>query len=338
MAYYKLVRDISCKDITKLIKRTQPEIVILSMSALTACTIFPFIFIRLANDQTLTAFVNAVITSAMLLCFIFVYKTRKVNPASLVMSIFVMAAVIIHIKMQGSSSIYWFYPSMIIVYYLSSDKIAVLICTVSMMIIFALLHSLISTVDFLIICVTILLTNIFSFIIFHSYNETQTQLRLLATTDSLTQAGNRRALDRSLSELILSQQRQEYIMCLILLDLDYFKKINDQHGHAIGDEILVAISQLIVKNTRVLDSFYRYGGEEFIIMPLKVDLESAAVIAENLRGIIQNNPYPAAVKVTISLGVAQYQPGESSEDWISRADAALYDAKSTGRNKVCLAN
>ena len=319
-------------------KRTQSEIVLLSLSALTAVTIFPFIFIRLANGQPTVAFVNTLITAAMLLCFSYVYKTRKVNAARIVISVFVLAAVISQVKIQGVISIYWFYPSMIIVYYLNSEKRAVIMCGISMLIIFSLLYSLIPIVDLTVIFVTLLLTNIFSFIIFRSYNKTQTQLGLLATTDPLTKAGNRRALDRNLSELILSQKREEYVMCLILLDLDHFKKVNDQNGHAVGDEILVALSKLIVKNTRVLDSFYRYGGEEFIIMPLKVDLSAAGVVAEKLRSTIETSQYPADVKVTISLGVAEYQSGETSEEWICRADSALYKAKKSGRNKVCLAD
>ena len=154
----------------------------------------------------------------------------------------------------------------------------------------------------------------------------------------MTQVGNRRALNRDLSDLIISQQREKYVMCLILFDLDFFKKINDNYGHAVGDEILISVCKLVVKNTRVFDALYRYGGEEFIILPLKVDLLTTATLAEKLRFMVESHQYPLDVHVTISLGVAQYQSGETSQEWIRRADSALYLAKSTGRNKVCLAD
>jgi len=136
---------------------------------------------------------------------------------------------------------------------------------------------------------------------------------------------------------VLSQARKKQPMCLILLDLDHFKRINDNYGHLIGDDILVAISKLLINNTRVLDTFYRYGGEEFIIAPLFVDLKAAGEIAEKLRVIVENYIFPSTISVTISLGVAQFQEGEKPADWINRADSALYLAKNSGRNKVCLA-
>ena len=321
-----------------MIQRTQSEIVLLFLSALGAITIYLFAIMRLANDEIVVAIIDVIIASILFAFFLFVFITRKVDIAKFALSIFLMVAVVLQVHLQGASAIHWFYPSMLIVYYLTSPKSAVKICCLSTPIIFALLFPLISLVDFILILVTTLLTNIFSFVIFHSYHKTQIQLKLLATTDPLTQVGNRRALNRDLSDLIISQQREKYVMCLILFDLDFFKKINDNYGHAVGDEILISVCKLVVKNTRVFDTLYRYGGEEFIILPLKVDLLTTATLAEKLRFMVESHQYPLDVHVTISLGVAQYQSGETSQEWIRRADSALYLAKSTGRNKVCLAD
>jgi diguanylate cyclase (GGDEF)-like protein len=87
-------------------------------------------------------------------------------------------------------------------------------------------------------------------------------------------------------------------------------------------------------NTRALDTLFRYGGEEFVIVPLKVDLASGMIVAEKLRLLVAQHQYVNDLKITISIGVAQYRVGETAEAWIARADAALYKAKDAGRNKV----
>jgi diguanylate cyclase (GGDEF)-like protein len=170
--------------------------------------------------------------------------------------------------------------------------------------------------------------------IFSNYRKTHEQLTLLATIDPLTLSGNRRALDRKLSDVIADQTRQPSTVSLLLLDLDLFKKINDEYGHAIGDQTLVEVASLITENTRSLDALYRYGGEEFIIMPLKINLAEAMALAENLRILVENHKFSSHIKLTISVGVAEYRAGETAESWIHRADSALYTAKDLGRNRV----
>ena len=124
------------------------------------------------------------------------------------------------------------------------------------------------------------------------------------------------------------------MVSLLLLDLDFFKKINDQHGHAAGDMVLVEVVRLMKSNTRALDALFRYGGEEFIIVPLYVELAEACIIAEKLRVIIEQHQFVNNIQLTVSMGVAQYRLNESAETWIARADAALYLAKESGRNRV----
>ena len=181
---------------------------------------------------------------------------------------------------------------------------------------------------------SLLLTSIFSYMIFSNYRITNEKLILLATIDPLTLCGNRRALKDKLADLISDQQRQASVVSLLLLDLDFFKKINDQHGHAAGDMVLVEVVRLMKSNTRALDALFRYGGEEFIIVPLYVELAEACIIAEKLRVIIEQHQFVNNIQLTVSMGVAQYRLNESSEAWIARADAALYLAKESGRNRV----
>ena len=106
----------------------------------------------------------------------------------------------------------------------------------------------------------------------------------------------------------------------------------------IGEQVLIEIAKIIDGRIRMTDSLYRFGGEAFVIMPLKIDLEAARKLAEQLRVLVENNVLVYENPVTISLGVAQYKPEETSMNWLSRTDQALYQAKRNGRNIVCVSD
>jgi diguanylate cyclase len=127
----------------------------------------------------------------------------------------------------------------------------------------------------------------------------------------------------------------------LLVDIDDFKGFNDAHGHMIGDEVIRFIARKIVKNIRGRDFVSRYGGEEFAVVLPKTSLVGAKAVAENIRNYFDQAKLKTAVslrslgKVTVSIGVSSYRPGEPIEELISRADQALYTAKNSGRNRIC---
>ncbi len=123
-------------------------------------------------------------------------------------------------------------------------------------------------------------------------------------------------------------------MSLILLDIDYFKKVNDVYGHNAGDKTLVQVSHILLKILRNVDVVCRWGGEEFLVMLPTADLDHAVVIAEKLRYSIEELDIDTVGQVTASFGVSQVREGEEMQDAISRADKALYLAKDYGRNCV----
>ncbi|HIE40565.1 MAG TPA: GGDEF domain-containing protein, partial [Thiomicrorhabdus sp.] len=122
-----------------------------------------------------------------------------------------------------------------------------------------------------------------------------------------------------------------------VLSLALFKMINDQHGHDVGDLVLIELAKVVSRFIREVDTLCRFGGEEFIIMLPKTEEATAVQIAENLCTIIANNSFEVVGKVTISLGVASYQADLTINELIKKADVALYQAKRTGKNKVCVA-
>ena len=130
-------------------------------------------------------------------------------------------------------------------------------------------------------------------------------------------------------------------LCLIMSDLDFFKKINDTYGHMVGDLVLRHLAGRIKSATRDFDMIGRFGGEEFVVIMTDTDLELAKVIAERIRLGVMSTPFHVRkfnIDVTISLGVAMLKPGESKESLLERADAAMYEAKRRGRNRVVTTN
>jgi diguanylate cyclase (GGDEF)-like protein len=317
-----------------MVKRTQSEIMLLILSAISAIIISPFVYYRYIDGDVIVAFVDALIILALGIFFVFVYKTRKIATAKMILAIFLAIAIVLTVSIRGQSHLYWLYPAIIAFYYTLPERIAGVICLIAITLIALHISSTLSHINFFTIVMSLLLTTIFSYTIFSNYRKTNEKLALLATIDPLTLSGNRRALNIKLSEILADQQRQASDVSLLLLDLDLFKRVNDQHGHAVGDQVLVEVTQVLRSNTRALDALFRYGGEEFVIVPLKVDLAAALIVAEKLRLLVAQHKYVNDLKITISIGVAQYRVGETAEAWIARADAALYKAKDAGRNKV----
>ena len=157
-------------------------------------------------------------------------------------------------------------------------------------------------------------------------------LEKLTITDTLTSIGNRRHFHDKLKEEISRANRYENSLSLIMLDIDYFKKVNDVHGHGVGDSVLMEYTKLISSIIRAGDIFCRIGGEEFMIILPNTNRDSAVVLAEKLRLSVQE--HKKILSITMSFGIIQYIKGENIEYILRRVDEALYEAKDSGRNRV----
>ncbi|MGM0788392.1 MAG: transporter substrate-binding domain-containing diguanylate cyclase, partial [Thermodesulfobacteriota bacterium] len=160
------------------------------------------------------------------------------------------------------------------------------------------------------------------------------ELERLSTTDALTGIFNRMKMEDLLENEISRVQRTARPFSVIMLDVDYFKYINDLYGHQAGDDALREISGLLRTNVRQADSLGRWGGEEFLIICPDTSGKGAAVLAENLRRITGSRKLSVGAGVTCSFGVAEYRPGEGVNQLLGRADRAMYRAKTLGRNMV----
>src|SRR5262245_51952942 len=167
-----------------------------------------------------------------------------------------------------------------------------------------------------------------------AYDEIRQQSNNLMTftevrTDPLTGVSNRRALDETLESMFAMMHRYEQPFSVVIVDIDYFKQINDEQGHLYGDRMLKAVARLLDDNVRDTDMVTRYGGEEFVIVMPQTTLDGATVFAERLRQRVEMQ-----LPLTVSGGVAAAGEGDNSQTLLARADAALYSAKSAGRNRL----
>jgi diguanylate cyclase (GGDEF)-like protein len=163
-------------------------------------------------------------------------------------------------------------------------------------------------------------------------NET---IERLARVDALTGLANRRTLNEALQREIARVERQGGRLSAIIADLDHFKAVNDQYGHVTGDQVLARAAAVFGSQLRPYDLAARYGGEEFVLLLPGASTDDAIAIAERIRKEIATIEIPGCPRqITVSLGVASWMTGEAPEEFVARADAALYNAKSTGRNRV----
>lgn len=156
----------------------------------------------------------------------------------------------------------------------------------------------------------------------------------LAVTDGLTRLFNRRYLIDQLAIEVKRTQRHSRTFTLLFLDIDGFKHYNDTHGHQVGDEVLRQIATVTRATARDTDVVARYGGEEFVVIAAGTDKEQGALLADRIRDKVQRR-----CPVTVSIGVAEFpKDGDSVEQLIEAADQAMYQAKGSGKNRVCIAN
>ncbi len=160
-----------------------------------------------------------------------------------------------------------------------------------------------------------------------------------AMIDPLTGVKNRRTMEDSLVRAIELARRQGTELSVLLLDIDHFKRINDEHGHLYGDQALKAVAQCVEQTIRDSDALFRYGGEEFVVLLSGTDLAGSRKLAERIRhNIEQLRPLPETeAQVTISIGITMLQPEDDIDRLLKRADSALYRAKNEGRNRVVAA-
>ena len=315
-------------------KPSVEEYLPLMLGIVGAVGVFPFAIIRFLNGEYTIALLDSALVAGLGGLAWYLYKTHNVRVASISLALLAVTGLLLTNYMTGATQVYWIYPVLVGVFFLIERREALVLSLVA---IAGMAPTLIDRYDsfaLVSLLITISVTCSLAYAFATITRGQRDELMQLATKDPLTGVGNRRALQQKLQEAIAGKQRNDSHCSMLMLDLDHFKEVNDVHGHAKGDEILIRITELVGMRIRVTDSIYRIGGEEFVIVAEDLNLENAARLAEQLRTIVEAHDLAPTGIVTISLGVAQHHDDESAEQWMSRADNALYMAKHSGRNRI----
>jgi diguanylate cyclase (GGDEF)-like protein len=238
------------------------------------------------------------------------------------------------LKIQGFFGALWCYPLVLLFTFALSRRMANAGNILLLLIVTALVYHYIGLAYTIRFFMTLTLTIILANITLSIIGALQRRLIDQAIVDPLTGVFNRRHMERCLGDAIERQRRNSAPASLLLIDVDHFKRINDEFGHAKGDSVLKGIVSLVGKRSRKLDLLFRIGGEEFMSLLPDTQEAAAAGVAEQLRASIAESPLLDGRQVTVSIGVGELQPGESLDSWMKHADDALYAAKKTGRNRV----
>ena len=188
-------------------------------------------------------------------------------------------------------------------------------------------------------CFLLVISFLFSLEVYymqHNLENENISLEKLAHFDPLTRLLNRRSMDSYLEESCYRAKKNREIFCIIMADIDDFKKINDTYGHAAGDKVLVEVASIITGEVRDIDRVCRWGGEEIMVL-IKSDMDRARGVAERICTNIASKDIEAGeskIRVTMTLGISQYHDGDSIEGLVERADKCMYDGKLSGKNRV----
>lgn len=317
--------------------RSTEELVITFSCAACAVIVAPFIVIRAMEDDHTLAVIDLIIVLGVSLIAFLTWIKRNVNLSRWLLAIYCAIAVTASVYAKGPISLSWVHPMMMLSFFLLRVRSAMLInllvlLTLSPIILLAKNQS-----DVLVIIGSLIMTSIVAYIFASRTHNQQILLEQKATEDYLTESGNRRALSIQLRESVELMVRAAESTSLILMDLDFFKSVNDSYGHTMGDELLIKLCQLVRSNIRLTDRLYRYGGEEFVVVLRNTAAQEAYLIAEKLRNTISGYPLMVKYQVTASFGVAELKPDENETQWLTRVDSALYQSKKEGRNRTTLA-
>jgi diguanylate cyclase (GGDEF)-like protein len=240
----------------------------------------------------------------------------------------------ISVMLQGVNGVLWAFPALFMFFFVLSRSTAMLLglalllgitAASAMALGWPLALRIFMSLGFVLIMINIVLNVV---------SELQRALMAQAITDPLTGAFNRRHLQDHLAQRVVPGARCVAGDALLAIDIDNFKRINDEHGHAVGDSVLCRLVSTIDARKRSGDLLFRTGGEEFVLLLPRITVMAAQGVAESLRECLAQAELMPGRTITVSIGVSALSPGQSIDAWTQAADAALYEAKRLGRNRV----
>lgn len=274
------------------------------------------------------------ITVVLAVCFAaMVYGIKRDNVARLA-AVLCSIGVVISAWVDPASGTHWAFVVFVVCFILFKHNTALLISLGALGIIAMRLWATGSTIDFSGFAASGLLVVGFNFLFAVREEKLRAQLRSFAMQDPLTGLGNRRAFNRRIEYLMHEAGANDQGIGMFMLDLDYFKTVNDRFGHAVGDQVLIDFARIIRHNSRSIDELFRLGGEEFVLLLPGMDECHMANHGDALLGVIRAELKAGNAPVTTSIGASIWRKNEPLKAWMARADEALYEAKEKGRDRI----
>jgi diguanylate cyclase (GGDEF)-like protein len=253
------------------------------------------------------------------------------------MMVTLIAAVLVSAQVQPAHGMLWAYPTLFIAYFVLTRRVALVLSLVLTVGVTLLTVDTLGPPAAARVGATLALTLVMINVVLSVIGDLQGALVQQTITDPLTGAYNRRHLHEQLDRSDLGG-RPNQAWAMLAIDIDHFKQINDRFGHAVGDDVLRRVVELVRQRKRKSDLLFRTGGEEFVLLLPDTAQADATRVADLIRARIAETPMlPDGRPVTVSLGVSLRRSGQAADAWMREADNALYDAKRGGRNKVVLA-
>lgn len=305
------------------------------LSVIAGTLILPFAFYHLTHEH-MGIGIGSVITSLglYLVAWTCHRKTYKTIYTFIWLTPITTLLVAYVISLVGISGTYWCYSTLILYYFMMSERQAWISNIIFALVNVPLVWHLFEIHEAIRFTVTFSLLSAYSAVFLHIVAKQYSDLQKVATTDKLTGLYNRTLLTDSLEQVVHQANRTNTAHTLIIMDVDHFKKINDELGHEIGDHVLIQLGVFLKNFLRDSDKAFRIGGEEFLLLLYNTDEVNSIDIAEKIRKGIENLSLIPGRTVTVSIGIAGLNSVRDWKQWMKTCDMNLYEAKNNGRNRV----
>lgn len=292
--------------------------------------IAPFAVFRYANGDWGIALLDLAIVAAIIIGLVIAWRFDKSESAGKMMAAIVTVSALAAILGFGLSAM-WTLSVLVASFLLAASWFATILSVALISLVVGHDQAFSDSVERWTFMAVSGQVALFSLIFSWRSNQRTESLAFLAETDPLTGLGNRRALRHDLTNLVTLNHRQSLNLALVMLDLDRFKKVNDDHGHEVGDKILEDLARIIGQSTRESDRGYRFGGEEFVLILQGIDALGLEAALDHLQSRIRDDLTSPGGPVTVSIGATRVHPDDTVYACLKRADQAMYKAKKNGR-------
>ncbi len=301
---------------------------------LLACVLVPMLVHNLYIGQHLLTVTCSVLLVILVANILLLGGNRRAFLSPILLLGLGIFLILLAVSQGQDYAIYWMYPLLAGLPVLLRSRRAVVLGLVSAVVGLPMIFTHFDASSAFVISFSMIVTWLVSAWLVFAVSEQSRRLKDLTVTDPLTGAYNRRYLEEQAGQAMKSWQRYRHSSTMLLIDVDFFKRINDKYGHAVGDTALKRLVEVLSSRIRAVDTLCRFGGEEFVVLLQETGISGAARVAEELRVLVENEKIVPEGSLTISIGVCEVIVADSVDHWFNLADSALYLAKRNGRNRV----